>query len=101
MYGDTAIIRALAGRLGERAGEIRDLAATLLHAAERVPWTGLAADAMRAHVARRVVALEHCARLHEQAAEALERHAREVDRLTALLTGPLGTVVDGALDLLP
>jgi uncharacterized protein YukE len=89
MYGDTTTIRALAGRLRERADEIRDLAATLTTRADAVPWAGLAADAMRAHTQLRVGALLHTAGLHDDAAEALERHAREVDRLKDLLDGPI------------
>ncbi|GAB3195800.1 hypothetical protein GCM10027062_03530 [Nocardioides hungaricus] len=85
MYGDTTAIRALARRLRERADEIRDLAADLSTRADSVPWTGLAADAMRAHASGRVHALLRTAALHDEAAEAVERHAREVDRRTDLL----------------
>lgn len=89
MYGDTTTIRALAGRLRERGDEIRDLAAALSTHAGSVPWTGLAADAMRAHTAVRVCALLRTAALHDDAAEAVERHAREVDRLKDLVDGPI------------
>ena len=89
MIGDTATIRALGRRLRERADEIRDLAAGLARRADSVPWTGLAADAMRAHTAGRVAALLRTAALHEEAADAIERHAREVDLLADVLGGPL------------
>jgi hypothetical protein len=85
MYGDTAVIRALARRMNERAAEIRAEAAQLLGRAEAVPWTGLAADAMR-HLARDHAArLRTCAEAHEAAAAALDRHAREVDHLEELI----------------
>jgi hypothetical protein len=45
---------------------------------------------MRTHVETRVLALHRTARLHEDAADALDRHAREVDLLEDLVTGPLG-----------
>ncbi|WP_051549452.1 putative T7SS-secreted protein [Nocardioides sp. URHA0032] len=84
MYGDTTTIRALARRLRERADEIRDLATGLSAAARDVAWQGVAADTMRVHVATRVSALHRTARLHEDAADALDRHAREVDLLEDL-----------------
>jgi hypothetical protein len=107
MYGDTTTIRALARRLRERADEIRDLAAALSEHARSVPWSGLAADAMRAHTGDRVGGLLHTAGLHDDAADALELHAREVDRLQELLRdgaelvgGAVGGVVDGVKGLL-
>lgn len=90
MYGDTTTIRALARRLRERADEIRDLAAGLTTSAREVAWQGVAADAMRRHVESRVLALHRTARLHEDAADALDRHAREVDLVKDLVEGPLG-----------
>ena len=103
MYGDTTAIRALARRLRERADEIRDLAADLSDHADTVPWSGLAADAMRAHAVTRLCRLMRTAELHDDAAEAVERHAREVDRLTGLLDagvevlGGAGDFVKGVL----
>lgn len=90
MYGDTTTIRALARRLRERADEIRDLAVGLAASAREVDWQGVAADAMRTHVETRVRALHRTARLHEDAADALDRHAREVDLIEDAFTGPLG-----------
>lgn len=89
MWGDTDAIRALAGRLRERAEEVRDLAARLSASAREVAWQGVAADAMRVHVEGRVVALLRTAALHEDAAEALERHAAKVDLALDLLASPL------------
>jgi hypothetical protein len=94
MYGDTTTIRALARRLRERGDEIRDLAAGLAASAREVAWDGLAADAMRTHVETRVRALYRSARLHDDAADALDRHAREVD----LVTDALRAIADAAAD---
>jgi hypothetical protein len=50
-----------------------------------VPWAGLAADAMRAAARARVGRLRQTADAHDSAADALERHAREVDRVKELI----------------
>ena len=103
MYGDTTTIRALARRLRERADEIRDLAAGLTTSAREVAWDGLAADAMRTHVETRVRALYRSACLHDDAADALDRHAHEVDRVKDLihqLKEAAEHAVDGAVDKL-
>jgi hypothetical protein len=85
MYGDTAVIRALARRLRERAIDVRAQADQLLGRAESVPWTGLAAEAMRRRAREHAARLRSCAGAHEAAAEALDRHAREVDHLEELI----------------
>jgi hypothetical protein len=85
MYGDTSRIRALARRLRERAEEIRDQADRLDARAAQVPWDGVAADAMRARAGDRTAALRRTAGLHDDAADALDRHAAEVDRLQGLI----------------
>lgn len=85
MYGDTEAIRWLARPMREQAEEIRREADRLLRDAETVPWQGLAADAMRTQARSRTQALRHTARLHEDAADALERHAAEVERVKALI----------------
>ncbi len=92
MYGDTTTIRALAAGMRDRADEIRAEATRLLARAEQVPWQGLAADAMRHHARGRAAALAHTATLHDDAAEALDRHAREVDRLKELIASIERTV---------
>ncbi len=104
MYGDTTAIRALATRLRERADEVRAEADDLAALAARVPWEGLAADAMRHHARDRAGALRRTALLHDDAAEALDRHAREVDRLKDLIAAIerkvrhlLDAAVDGAV----
>jgi hypothetical protein len=75
MYGNTTTIRALARDLRDRADDIRA-------AADR---HGLAADAMRSHAHDRCAALRRTAGLHDDAAAALDRHAREVDRFKDLI----------------
>lgn len=85
MYGDTRTIRALAARLRERADEIRGEASRLAARAEQVPWQGVTADAMRHQACDRAGALLRTAALHDDAADALDRHAREVDRLKDLI----------------
>jgi uncharacterized protein YukE len=85
MYGDTSVIRAQARRMRERAGDIRAEADDLAGRAEGVPWTGLAADAMRRTARDHASRLRSCADAHEAAADALDRHAREVDRLKEVI----------------
>ena len=85
MYGDTTRIRGLADDLRERAAEIRTLADRLVAQADAVAWEGLAADAMRHHTRERAGALQRTAWLHDEAADALDRHARQVDFLTDLI----------------
>jgi hypothetical protein len=85
MYGDTTAIRVLARRLREQGHDVLAEADALVGQAEAVQWTGLAADTMRLMARRHAGDLRACAALHEDAAEALERHAREVDHLKALI----------------
>ena len=85
MYGDTTVIRGLARGLRKQGQEIQAEADALVGRAEAVPWAGLAADAMRRLAQDHAGALRTCAGLHEDAAEALERHAREVDHLKDLI----------------
>jgi hypothetical protein len=85
MYGDTSVIRAHARRLHERADDIRAEADALLAAAEAVRWSGLAADAMRRVTREHAAALRGCAETHHRAADALDRHARQVDHVKDLI----------------
>lgn len=85
MYGDTSVIRALARRLREQATDIRAEADSLVAQADAVHWSGLAADAMRHRTRERAAALRRTAGLHEDAADALDHHAHEVDRLKELI----------------
>lgn len=85
MYGDTGVVRSLAGRLRDRAGDLRAEAVEVLGRAEAVEWSGLAADAMRRLATEHASGLRACADAHEAAADALDRHAREVDRVKELI----------------
>jgi len=81
MYGDTEVIRHRVDRLREQAGDIRASADQLVARSESVAWSGRAADAMRSRIKERAVSLRGVAERHETAADALERHLLEVDRL--------------------
>jgi hypothetical protein len=101
MYGDTSVIHAHADRMRHRAEDIRTDADGLLGHAETVPWTGLAADAMRRSAREHASALRRCAAAHDDAAEALERHARAVEHLKEVIADierrVLG-IIDAATD---
>jgi hypothetical protein len=85
MYGDTRIIRSLAAELREQAADITLEADRLIGLADDCPWTGWAADAMRRRTRDRAATLRRTAHRHEQAAEALRRHAEEVERVKELI----------------
>ncbi len=81
MYGDTRVMRRRAGQLREQGSDIRAAADRLVARSEAVPWRGRAADAMRERVKERAAHLRAAAQAHDTAAESLERHLAEVDRL--------------------
>jgi uncharacterized protein YukE len=85
VYGDTAVIRRRAAELRERAEEIRSEADALVARTDGVGWLGQAGDALRDRVRQRSSGLRRAAALHDDAADALERHAREVERLQRLI----------------
>lgn len=85
MYGDPTVIRGLARTLRDQAADIRTEADHLVGLAEDVPWTGLSADAMRRRARGRAGDLRRTASEHDAAADALDRHAREVERLQELI----------------
>lgn len=82
-YGDPGAVRALAAGLRDRAGDVRDEAARLRALVDACPWTGWAADAMRQRAAATLGGLHRTADRHDEAAEALDRHAAEVERRQA------------------
>jgi hypothetical protein len=100
MYGDTGVVRSLARQLRERAVDIRAEADGALRAAETVAWSGLAADAMRRLAAEHASGLRACADAHDTAADALDRHAREVDHVKDLIAATERRVLH-LLDSLP
>lgn len=81
MYGDTVVMRRRAGQLREQGADIRAAADRLVARSEAVPWRGRAADAMRGRVQERAAHLRAAARAHDIAADSLEQHLAEVDRL--------------------
>jgi hypothetical protein len=85
LYGDTSVIRDLARSMRVRADDLRADADDLAGRSEAVPWTGLAAEAMRRAAGDHARGLRTCAAAHDTAADALDRHAREVDRLKELI----------------
>jgi hypothetical protein len=85
MYGDTTAIRSLADGLRHRAESIRAEADRLVLGTNRVGWLGQAGDALRVRVRQRALGLHRSASLHEDAADAVVRHAHEVDRLRRLV----------------
>jgi hypothetical protein len=85
MYGDPTAIRRLASGLRELAGEIRAEADRLVSRTDAIGWLGEAGCALRERVRDRALALRRSAALHDDAADALERHAREVERLQRLI----------------
>ena len=85
MYGDTTVIRRLAADLREQAGEIRAEADRLVARTDAAGWLGQSGDALRRRVRDRALALRRSAGLHDDAADALERHAHEVERLQRLI----------------
>jgi|1185.fasta_scaffold58958_2 hypothetical protein len=96
MYGDTAVVRARARAMRARAQAMRLEADRLVGHAEAVGWTGLAADAMRRLTSEHAGRLRACADAHEDSADALDRHAREVDHVKQLIA----TIEHRALGLL-
>jgi hypothetical protein len=66
-------------------------------------WLGRGGDALRERARERALDLRRAATLHDDAAEALERHAHEVDRLQRLIEeieGRARRLVDAARDKL-
>lgn len=85
MYGDTAVIRAMARSMRERAEDLVTDADQLSRCLEETRWSGLAASAMHRVAGEQALRLRCSADAHEGAADALDRHAEEVDRLKDLI----------------
>jgi len=81
MYGDTAAMRKRAAQLREQGGDVRAMADRLVARLDTLDWQGRAAADMRSRIHDRAAHLRDCASRHEGAAESLERHLGEVDRL--------------------
>ncbi len=85
MYGDTTVIRRLAADLREQAADIRAEADRLVARTDAAGWLGRAGDALGERARQRALALRRSAGLHDDAADALDRHAREIERLQRLI----------------
>jgi uncharacterized protein YukE len=81
MYGETDVMRRRVGQLREQGVDIRQLADQLVATTDSVSWTGRAAAAMRERARERATALRECAQHYDAAADALDRHADDVDHL--------------------
>lgn len=108
MYGDPDTIRALARTLTDQGEEVRAQGRRLLAAVASTRWTGRAADAADARARERVDDLTVCAVRHDEAADALLRHAAEVEhrlavlaRAEAVLGGVVAAGLETARELLP
>ncbi len=81
MYGDTDVMRRRATQLREQGVDIRAVADQLVAQTESIGWTGRAAEAMCERVRDRAAHLRAAAARHDGAADSLEKHLLEVDRL--------------------
>lgn len=81
MYGDTDVMRRRAAQLREQGDDIRAVADQLVAQTESIGWTGRAAAALRERVRDRAAHLRAAAARHDGAADSLEKHLLEVDRL--------------------
>jgi uncharacterized protein YukE len=81
MYGDTEVMRKRAAQLREQGVDIRAMADSLVAQTEAVGWTGRAADSLSDRIRERAAHLRDVARRHDAAADSLETHLLEVDRL--------------------
>ena len=81
MYGDTDLMRKRAAELREQGIDLRALAEQLVARTEGVGWTGRAADALAVRIRDRAAHLRDVAARHDTAAESLDAHLLEVDRL--------------------
>lgn len=82
MYGDSDVIRRRADLLRDQGADVRALADQLVATTQAIAWTGRAAEAMHLRVTERAAHLRKAAGGHSSAADALDRHAKEVDELT-------------------
>jgi hypothetical protein len=87
VYGDTDVMRRRAAQLREQGDDLRATADRLLAQTEGVAWTGRAADALTERIRDRAAHLRDLASRHDEAADSLESHLREVDRLKDGIAG--------------
>jgi hypothetical protein len=89
MYGDTTRIRARATTLRADATELRARARTLRAEGDALSWKSPAADTLRSRLTSTADDLGPRAHLLDEAADALERHARQVDEHKAAIDGAM------------
>ena len=87
MYGDTDVMRRRVAQLREQGVDIRAMAERLVARTDSIGWTGRAADAMRERIRDRAAHLREAAAHHDTAADSLEKHLQEVDRLKDSIAG--------------
>ncbi len=80
-YGDVGVLRRRVDQLREQAADVRTLADQVVGRTDAAGWTGRAAETLRQRVADRASDLRAAAERHETAADSLEKHLIEVDRL--------------------
>ena len=100
MYGDTEVMRRRADALREQASDLRAAADRLVAQADAVAWSGRAADSMRDRIRERSSHLRDVAAAHDDAADSLDAHVAEVDRLKeaiAEVERRVGTLLADAL----
>ena len=81
MYGDTDVMRKHAARLRDQGVDLRALADRLVAQTESAGWSGRAADALVERIRERATHLRDVAARHDDAAESMDAHVHEVDRL--------------------
>jgi len=86
MYGDTEVMRKRAAQLREQGVDIRAMADSLVTQTEGVGWSGRAASSLDDRIRERAAHLRDVARRHDVAADSLEAHLAEVDRLKDAIT---------------
>ena len=85
MYGNPAAIRRLAQKMRDRSSDLRRQGDDLVSRTESHSWVSLAADRMRESAAEMAGKLRSTAADYDEAAERLDAHAREVQRLLDLI----------------
>lgn len=81
MYGDTELMRRRAAELREQGVDLRAMADRLVARTESAGWTGRAAATLTVRIRDRATHLRDVAARHDTAAESLESHLLEVERL--------------------
>ena len=87
MYGETEVMRRRSADLREQGVDLRAMADRLLAQTERAGWTGRAAAALELRIHDRAARLRQIAAQHDTAADALDAHLSEIDRLKDAIAG--------------